>query len=56
MIEHEILNSEILNHFFDLKPLLAEIDKTITNRHVSTLRDNMFSIAQLEKHFEFDLN
>ena len=54
MIQNEILNSKILNHFFELKPLLDEIDKTKTNRHVSTLRDNMFSVAQLEKHFEFD--
>jgi asparagine synthase (glutamine-hydrolysing) len=56
MIEGEILNSKILNHFFDLKPLLDEIDKMKTNKHVSTLRDNMFSVSQLEKHFEFDLH
>ena len=56
MIEREILNSEILNYFFDLKPLLAEIDKMKTNSHLITLRDNMFSVSQLEKQFEFDLN
>jgi len=56
LIEREILNSKILNHFFDIKLLLAETDKMKANKHISSIKDNMFSVAQLEKHFDFDLD